>query len=577
MQRGRYTHLAILVGTTALTAWTVGPVFAGSPPPTDAATAVTKTNLPPGWDASAIGTADTIQEKQSVSVDNNGVWSIVAGGADLWNSDDGGLIAYVKHTGSGSVSMHLISQTEGDGNGWVKTAVGFRESLDSGSRDVHLSYASANLLEPAIRVNADETPRHPSEQTGSNGVGFVGNGGGARPDAGRKIGNGIWIGVERDGDVFGYYWSDDGKIWNKLATATISLPGDLLAGIEATKHNVDPSAATNQSKFDHVSVTNDLLGPHAITGVAYTPLDKGALVTWNPVTDSGVTYNVYQYSSPDLSDAKMVKSGVNGSSAMIDGLTNGTAYKFAVTAVSGGAESAKAVPFPMMGTANSGTFNTGVVVPNAPNPALGGLVLYNIGTDTPGTVTVSSGTDLASAAIHMKASGFDIWEGGDGFSFLAMPMAGDLDVQARFVKGPTEDADGGGWELGGPMFRETLDTFSRFALAQVAATNQLQFKRRRTLSTTPTNTGLDRTDNTARPITMRLVRKGDTFQCYYSEDDAKTWKDLGDPKSTDLGATSKDTLNNFAKTPYVGIALSGHTEGEFSEADIDHIVIKPAQ
>jgi hypothetical protein len=309
-------------------------------------------------------------------------------------------------------------------------------------------------------------------------------------------------------------------------------------------------------------------------------MDKAALVTWNPVMDSGATYNVYQYSSPDISDAKKVNTApITGSSFMVDKLTNGTAYKFAVTAVLNGAESGKAVPTPTMGNNNMASDNTGVVVPNAPIAALGGLVLYNIGTDTPGSVTLTSGTDLASAAIHMKASGFDIWEAGDGFSFLAMPMAGDLDVSANFVKGPTEDADGGGWELGGPMFRETLDSGSRFVFAQIAATNQLQFKRRRIVTTTPTNTGLDRSDNTARPVDMRLVRKGDTFQAYYSEDAGKTWKDLGDPTVTAPGdsTASKDTITGFAKMPYVGIALSGHTEGEITEADIDHIVIKPAQ
>lgn len=576
MQRGRNLQLAILSATLAVAGWSAQ-VAQAAPPAVDAK------GLPAGWDAQPLGDDTTLVEKQSVSVDN-GTWTIVADGKDLWNDTDGGLIVYTKHSGNGSVSFHLISQKDGqNGDGsWVKTAAGFRESLDPQARDVHISATSGNMCEPAVRVNAAETPRHPSEQTGSNGVGFWGAGGGARPDCGRPIGNGIWIGVDRNGDTFNYFTSEDGKLWTQQATTTqVGFPADTLAGIEATAHKDDPtdnSIKSQTSVMDNVNVSNDLLTPHAITGVAYTPMDKAALVTWNPVSDADATYSVYQYSAPDISDAKLVKAGIKESSLLVDGLTNGTSYKFAVTAtLPGGVESAKQVPMPTMGNNNGASDNTGVVVPNAPIAALGGLVLYNIGTDAAGSVSLTSGTDLASAAIHLKGSGFDIWEAGDGFAFLAMPMEGDLDVSANFVKGPTEDDDGGGWELGGPMFRESLDTGSRFVLAQIAATNQLQFKRRLAPNNTPTNTGLDRSDNTARPVDMRLVRKGDDFQAYYSEDAGKTWKDLGDPSSTDAGATSKQTITGFAKKPYVGIALSGHTEGEYSEADIDHIVIKPAQ
>src|SRR5262249_6746133 len=151
------------------------------------------------------------------------------------------------------------------------------------------------------------------------------------------------------------------------------------------------------------------------------------------------------------------------------------------------------------------------------------------------------------------------WEASDGGTFLAMPMAGDIDISAHYTKGPTEDDDGGGWELGGPMIRESLDSGSRFAMAQLAATNALQFKRRNNAYAPPTNTDVNRDDNTVRPITMELIRKGDKFSAFYTEE-GKAKTNLGDP----------DTLDNFAKTPYVGLFLSGHTEGEYSEADIDN-------
>src|SRR5207302_4663840 len=136
------------------------------------------------------------------TVDSNGVWTMVIGGQDLWNHDDGGLVVYQKHTGNGSVSFRLLSQmggqdTTGVDTGWLKTAPGFRESLDSESKDVHVSATSANNLEPAVRVNpGDAHPLHPGDD-GSQGAGYNGTGNDTHPPAGRLVGSGIWVGVDR--------------------------------------------------------------------------------------------------------------------------------------------------------------------------------------------------------------------------------------------------------------------------------------------------------------------------------------------------------------------------------------------
>jgi hypothetical protein len=174
----------------------------------------------------------------------------------------------------------------------------------------------------------------------------------------------------------------------------------------------------------------------------------------------------------------------------------------------------------------------------------------------------------------MKASGWDLYQSGDGGSFLAVPIAGDLDISARFMTGPTATASGAGWEQGGPMFRESLDPGSRMVISLVSNANGMQFKRRRVAYQQPTNTTATRSDNTARPVTLRLIRRGDYFESYYSEDDGATWQEIGDRTSTSLTATSVDTISGFAKMPYVGIALSAHAEGLITEADIDHIVIR---
>jgi len=567
----------MMASTFAVMGWAGQSAMAG--PPTTKVT-VAATGLPSGWTPTVIGTDNEIQDNQSVSVDAKGVWTIKASGHDLWNSDDGGLMVYQKHTGDGSVSFHLLSKPTGGQDeagtdtGWLKDAAGFRETTDSGSLDVHISATSGNGVEPAARVTEDTTPVE-SGNTGFPGVGWHGNGDATHLPAGHDTATGIWVGTERQGDAFNYYWSNDGKVWTLVGKANLALPAELLAGVEASAHKDDVTDATvplATSLIDNVQVSSQLLAPQSIQNIGYMSLDKSVMVTWSPVgTAAGdVTYNVYQVDPANLNAAptKLTSAPIKESSFLVPNLTNGTAYLFGVTAVVNGVESGLQMPMPNNEARNDILPS---VTPGA--PVVAGFTLVNIGTASPGSATLTSGTDLASAVIHMKASGWDMYNESDGFSLLAMPMSGDLDVSARFVKGPTTDDDGGGWELGGPIFRETLDADSRFVMAQVASTNQLQFKRRELQGATPMNSGVDRSDNTARPVTVRIVRKGDTFHGYYSEDDGKTWNELGDPNATDA-SSSIDTITGFSKTPWVGIALSGHTEGEYSEADIDHIVIK---
>jgi hypothetical protein len=547
--------MALLSAALAVAGWSAGAAQAAPP-------AVEATGLPAGWEAAALGTDETLTVKQSVTV-ADGKWTIQAGGKDLWNEADGGLIVSQKHTGNGSVTARLLSQTGGQEGGWVKTGVAFRESTEPGARHAEMLYNSGNMLAPNVRVNADETPKHPGND-GSQGVGYNGRGNDTIPPTGRDIGEGIWVGIERDGATFRMFGSNDGKVWTQYGgTTQADFPAEMLAGIEATAHD-DDSSIENEiqtSVLDNVSVSNDLLTPRSISGIQYLPRDKGALIAWNAPAVEGATFNVYQVDANLGNPKKLNTDPINGSSFVAEGLENGTPYHFAITAVVNGVESLMAAPEPV---AEAHGDNNAIVVPMA--PVLGGLSLLNIGTGDPGSITVTG--EGANAVVTMKAGGWDIYQEADGFGFLAMPIEGDVEISARFVKGPSETDGGGGWELGGPMIRESADAGSRFVMAQVSSQNELQFKRRKVQYATPTNTGLSRDDNTARPVTTRLIRKGNEFQASYSEDGGTTWKPIGDDD------TSKDTLENFSSMPLVGIALSAHSEGQLTEATIDQIVIK---
>jgi hypothetical protein len=287
---------------------------------------------------------------QSVTVEN-GVWTISAGGFDLWTENDGGLIVYTKHSGDGHASFRLLSQEKGnDATTWVKTAAGFRESLSPDSLDVHISYTSDNSLEPAVRVNAAETPKHPNDAD-SGFVGFNGNGNDDVPRAGRQLdGKPIWIGIDRQGNNFGCYYSEDGKVWTSIANGNIEFPAEMLAGIEATNHNdaQDPTFPNQVSKLDNVEVNSELLRTRSISNLQTKAGTGEVLVTWNPVAASvgDVTYNVYRISADAVTErTKLNTEPLKEASFTAKGLTGGTEYRFGVTAMVGGVESGMQVQF----------------------------------------------------------------------------------------------------------------------------------------------------------------------------------------------------------------------------------------
>jgi Fibronectin type III domain len=298
--------------------------------------------------------------------------------------------------------------------------------------------------------------------------------------------------------------------------------------------------------------------------VQYLPRDGAAIVVWTAPAGTVTGYNVYQQIVDDPTKDPPASTKVNTdpikeTSFMVPGLKNGTCYHFTVTAIVDGKESDPAGPA-LAGSSGDSDGTHVCVVPQKPTQiagVTGDFYGFNIGTNFPGSHSVD-----ASGVINMKASGWDMYNQTDGFYFLATPMAGDITVTVRCVSGPTQTSDGNGWNLGGPIIRETLDSHSRFAMMQIASTSQLQFKKRQELDSTPANDGFDRDDNTARPVWLRVQRKGDLFNASWSED-GKTFTALGDPQSID----------GFVKEPYVGIALCGHQDGEYSTAVFDNFKI----
>src|SRR6185437_171691 len=102
--------------------------IAATAPPTATPTATALSGpCPSGWSCSDVGAPD-LKGGQTI---NGNAWTIQGSGYDIWYADD--QFHYVRQTlpGDGSVSAHVISQTNSDP--WAKAGVMLRGSTDPGA------------------------------------------------------------------------------------------------------------------------------------------------------------------------------------------------------------------------------------------------------------------------------------------------------------------------------------------------------------------------------------------------------------------------------------------------------------
>jgi uncharacterized protein YjdB len=170
----------------------------------------------------------------SMTVSENGRYTMRANGADIWNRADEFHFAYQKHAGDFMMIARVRSMTHTDG--WAKAGVMFRENLLPGSPFVMMVITPANGSSFQRRPVADQECDHTTP-----GDGFM------APS---------WVKLVREGNTFRGYRSKDGKTWALVGTLELELPQLLHAGLCLTAHN--SSCAINQSVFDYVFISDDI-------------------------------------------------------------------------------------------------------------------------------------------------------------------------------------------------------------------------------------------------------------------------------------------------------------------------------
>ena len=163
-------------------------------------------------------------------------------------------------------------------------------------------------------------------------------------------------------------------------------------------------------------------------------------------------------------------------------------------------------------------------------------------------------TSSDGLATTIEGNGVDIWATADGFRFHYTPWLGDGTITARVRSIENTHA----WAKAGVMFRQSLASNSKQVMAIVSPGKGLAMQYRSATGGVSRNAGIR--PGTA-PEWMRLVRSGDTFTGYASEDGV-TWVTLG---SVTI-AMDRELL--------VGLPVTSHNVSTLATAVFDDVTIR---
>jgi hypothetical protein len=172
-----------------------------------------------------------------------------------------------------------------------------------------------------------------------------------------------------------------------------------------------------------------------------------------------------------------------------------------------------------------------------------------------GDVGAPGSATFENDVFTIKGSGADIWFQEDAFHFAYQPTRGDCEITA-YVASVEQTA---GDAKACVMIRETLDANSAFAMTVTCPGPNFgtYFQRRPYPGAECDHTNLDH--GLPAPVWLRLVREGDNFMAYYSED-GNTWKTV---------APANILMNEDV---YIGLGVCSHNDGVLCESIFQNVV-----
>ncbi len=184
--------------------------------------------------------------------------------------------------------------------------------------------------------------------------------------------------------------------------------------------------------------------------------------------------------------------------------------------------------------------------------------------------TTGGSADESGGTWTITADGWDIWGSSDGFHFVHVPLSGDGQMVARVVDiGTGTD----GWARGGVMIRETLEPDSKHVTITLTAGEGSGKEFLCRPSTGGNSFSSYGGTGVSPPLWLRLVREGNLFTGYYSEDGVN-WVQQPDSTVIDGDLTTNPVELEMAADVYIGLCFTSHIEGVMRTYTFDNVSLK---
>jgi regulation of enolase protein 1 (concanavalin A-like superfamily) len=181
------------------------------------------------------------------------VYTINAGGTDIWGTSDQFHYVYQPMNGDGEIVAHVAGL--GAADVWSKAGVMVRESLAANSRYAFALVSVANGYAFQRRID-------------TGGYSTVTAGGtGAAPG---------WVRLVRTGYKFEAFRSADGSTWTSMGSDTVAMADQVYVGIAVTSHN---ATLGTTAKVDNLKITSASSSTNQPPVVSLTSPTAGATFT----------------------------------------------------------------------------------------------------------------------------------------------------------------------------------------------------------------------------------------------------------------------------------------------------------